>query len=199
MRLRLWLGGAVALAVALVVFFTLQSPGALTKPTVLQSPTGRTAQAGQPAPPFTLPELGTGRAVSFTAQPGTVTVLNFWATWCHYCRQELPLLNAVAASSGGKVHVVGVDYTSEETSVKAVAAFVKQLKVDYPVLLDETGATFRQYGVRAEPTTYFVNGQGKVTGVVIGQLTPEILRLEFQEAGVHVAIPKTAASAPASA
>lgn len=198
-RMRLWLGLVVAVAMAAIVLFTVRSPGALTTPVLFQQPTGRTARAGQPAPPFTLPALGLRQAVSLAPRPGTVTVLNFWATWCRYCRKELPLLNRTALASGGKVRVFGIDYTSQETSVAAVAAFVKRLRVAYPVLLDETGTTFHQYGVHAYPTTFFLNGQGVVTGVVIGQLTPDILRLEFAEAGVHVALPASSASARASA
>jgi thiol-disulfide isomerase/thioredoxin len=183
-RLRLVLGGAVAVAVAVVVFFAVRTPGALESPRLFASTSGAPAQSGHSAPPFTLPELGSHSAYTLaSSDTGGVTVLNFWATWCHYCRQEMPLLEKLAADSNGRVHVIGIDYTSEETSVAVVSSFVRRLHVRYPVLLDETGATFRQYGVKAYPTTYFVNAKGVITGTVIGQLTPAILRLELAAAG----------------
>jgi cytochrome c biogenesis protein CcmG/thiol:disulfide interchange protein DsbE len=183
MRLRAALGAAVGLAMAAAVALAARSPGGLEAPGLFASPTGPTAASGRPAPPFTLPVLGRRQAYSLATQAGTVTVLNFWATWCRYCRQEMPLLDRVAAAGGPGVRVLGVDYTSQEASVAAVAAFVRRLGVRYPVLLDETGATFRQYGVHAYPTTYFVAGNGVITGTVIGQLTPAILRLELGRAG----------------
>ncbi len=184
MRLRLWLGAAVAVGAAAVVLFTVRSPGALETERLFASVSGPTAQAGRTAPPFTLPELGRHSAYTLaSADAGGVTVLNFWATWCRYCRQEMPLLERLAAEDRGRVHVIGIDYTSEENSVGTVARFVRSMGVRYPVLLDETGATFRQYGVKAYPTTYFLNAKGIITGLVEGQLTPAILRLELARAG----------------
>jgi thiol-disulfide isomerase/thioredoxin len=181
-RLRLILGAVVAIAAAVVVFVAVRSPGALERPALFLGVGGQGAVTGRPAPPFTLPELEGDQAYSLATVPGTVTVLNFWATWCRYCRQEMPLLDRLAATSGGRVRVLGIDFTSEEGSVGSVRAFVRRLGVHYPVLLDETGATFRQYGVKAYPTTYFLDGRGVVTGVVIGQLTPAILGYELREA-----------------
>lgn len=186
MRLRLWLGTAMAIAVAAVVFFTVRTPGALETPALFASTTAPAARSGRSAPPFTLPELGSRSAYSLASTgSGQVMVLNFWATWCQYCRQEMPLLERLAARSGGRVEVLGIDYTSEESSVGAVSRFARRLGVRYPVLLDETGATFRQYGVKAYPTTYFVNARGVITGTVVGQLTPAILRLELAAAGAR--------------
>lgn len=191
MRLRLWLAAAVAAAAAAVIFFTLRTPGALETPALFASTSGPAARSGRSVPPFTLPVLGSTSAYSLAASgDGKVTILNFWATWCKYCRQEMPLLTQLARQSGGRVDVIGVDYTSEEASVSAVSRFVHELNVGYPVLLDETGATFHQFGVKAYPTTYFVNAHGLITGTVVGQLTPAILRLELNEAGApDVAVP----------
>lgn|GEM_PF-3679946 len=176
----------------------MRAPGALVRPSLFQT-AGSAVRTGAVAPPFTLPALGTSQAVSLrTADVGHVTVLNFWATWCHYCTKELPLLNSVATEHQDQVRVVGVDYTSEESSVAAVAAFVKKLHVQYPVLLDETGAAFTQYGVHAEPTTFFLNRKGVVTGQVIGQLTPDLLQFELLAAGAHVPVQGAGGSARSS-
>ncbi len=186
LRLRLWLAAGVAAAAAAMVFVTVRAPGALETPKLFASVSAPAAQSGRSAPPFTLPVLGQSAAYSLPAGGGgKVTVLNFWATWCQYCRQEMPLLERLSGEGGGRVRVLGIDYTSEESSVAAVARFAARLGVRYPVLLDETGATFRQYGVKAYPTTYFVNAKGVITGTVVGQLTPAILQLELRAAGAR--------------
>lgn len=186
MRLRRWLIAGMAVAAALIVYFTVRAPGSLETPRLFASVAHAEAESGKSAPPFTLPVLGQKSAYSLASAPGpagTVTILNFWATWCKYCRKEMPLLESLEHVSGGEVRVLGIDYTSEESSVGAVRTFVHRLGINYPVLLDETGATFQEYGVKAYPTTYFVNADGIITGTVVGELTPAILRLELTEAG----------------
>ena len=69
-----------------------------------------TARAGRQAPDFTLPSLQDGKApVSLASYKGTPVLVNFWATWCTPCVQEMPLLQAAHAKWGSKVQFVGID------------------------------------------------------------------------------------------
>ena len=121
----------------------------------------------RPRPEFTLPDLD-GRPRQPAEWDGKVLVVNFWATWCAPCREEIPLLVDLERRRPG-VRVVGIAVDRPE----AVRAFAAELGIGYPILLDDLqGSTMRRYGNRigALPFTVITGRDGVVAYVRLGEL-----------------------------
>jgi peroxiredoxin len=126
--------------------------------------------AGDPAPAISLELLGGGKA-SLGSLQGRPVLINFWATWCAPCRQEMPELAATwQAQRANGLEVLAVNLTDQER-LKDVEAFVAELALPFPVLLDKRGRVRERYSVAALPSTYFVDSLGVVRGVHPGPLT----------------------------
>ncbi|POZ63238.1 TlpA family protein disulfide reductase [Chromobacterium alticapitis] len=111
------------------------------------------------------------KPVAMSAYKGKVTVLNFWATWCGPCREEMPMLNGLRKKLSPKgVEVVGVALDSKEQ----VEPFVKQLKIGYPILLgnDDTLDLMRGLGNKTGglPYTLVLDRSGKIAATLTGKL-----------------------------
>jgi peroxiredoxin len=117
------------------------------------------AEEGKPAPDFTL-KSSTGKNLKLSEMTGNVVLINFWASWCGPCRQEMPLLNALHdkyAPLGFSVLGVNV-----EENADAARGFLKDFPVNFPVLLDSANQVSKQYEVLAMPTTVVVDRDGKI-------------------------------------
>lgn len=132
---------------------------------------------GQPAPNFALTTT-TGATVQLSALRGKPVVVNFFATWCTPCREELPLLERVSQA----VSVIGVDPAEESA---AVARFGSENGVSYPLLLDADNAVKETYRVGNLPATFFVDKDGVLQGMVLGILSESKLREQLQLIGVQ--------------
>lgn len=134
------------------------------------------AVVGQPAPNFALPSLS-GQTVSLAQFRGREPVyLNFWTTWCTYCKQEIPVIEQMQRQYGAHIAIFGVDLTGEESSVNAVRGFARHLHMNYPVLLDTSGQVADNYLVHSIPTTVVIGRNGTVTAVFVGEATPQEMR-----------------------
>ncbi|MBC8209732.1 MAG: TlpA family protein disulfide reductase [Gammaproteobacteria bacterium] len=110
-----------------------------------------------PAPDFTLKSLS-GKNLRLSELAGQVVLLNFWASWCAPCREEMPLLNDLHnkyAALGFTVLGVNV----EEQTDKAVS-YIADRPVDFPILLDNSNSVSSQYKVIAMPTTVLIDRNG---------------------------------------
>lgn len=125
------------------------------------------------APNFTWTN-GTGQQMSFDQFHKKVTVLNFWATWCGPCRKEIPDLEAIHKEYGAKgVQVIGVSLDRGPNIKEDVTKFVKDFRMTYPVVIDN-GDLQQEYGnIRAIPTTFIIDRDGKVVERLIGMRTKE--------------------------
>lgn len=118
------------------------------------------------APPFHLPGLdgGVRQLADFR---GEVLIVNFWASWCAPCRVELPSMNrAAAALQGDGVAMVAINVFEER---EAVAAFVADFPIDFPVLLDSQGEVSRHWQVKGLPTTFVIDRRGQIVYRAIGE------------------------------
>lgn len=114
---------------------------------------------------------------------GKVIFLNFWATWCGPCRNEMPEIQKLYeeySSQGEDAEVVILGAAApdmgQEGSVEEITAFMEENGYTYPVLMDETWEMFNWYGISAFPTTFMIDRDGNIYGYVQGQLTEDIMR-----------------------
>lgn len=131
-------------------------------------------EVGRPAPDFSLKTLGGGEA-SLSQFKGRPVVVNFWATWCRPCRQEMPeIIAAYQAQRASGLEVLAVNLSDQE-SMKDVRKFVAELELPFPVLLDEKGKTRDRYRLVTVPTSVFIDAKGIVREVNAGPISTEVL------------------------
>ena len=114
---------------------------------------------GQPAPDFAL-KSSTGENLRLSEFRGDVVMINFWATWCGPCRQEMPLLDELYnryQRVGFNLLGVNVDDDSQRAM-----QMVEELGVDFPVLFDAGNDVSKLYDVQAMPVTVIVDRMGRV-------------------------------------
>ena len=129
-------------------------------------------EKGALAPDFSLPQVGGGSA-QLSAFRGQPVLLNFWATWCPYCRRQTPALNeAYDRYKAQGLVVLSVDLLEDE---EKVAAAVTELGISYPVLLDATGQAAYLYQVRGIPFNLFIDPQGVISAIYPGSLNGEVI------------------------
>jgi thiol-disulfide isomerase/thioredoxin len=134
---------------------------------------------GDTAPPFTLKTLA-GSSASLSDYIGHPVLLNFWATWCPPCRDEMPMLvEAYAANQPAGLVVLTINLTDQETSKKDVQKFVTEFHMPFPVLLDERGKVRQRYRLRGVPTSVFIGPDGVVQAVNPGPITAAAFRLHL--------------------
>jgi thiol-disulfide isomerase/thioredoxin len=118
------------------------------------------ASLSGPAPNFTLKSLGGGKNLKLSEMAGNVVLINFWASWCGPCREEMPLLNAMHNKYEPLgFTVLGINVEDQADSARG---FLKDFPVDFPVLLDENNQVSKLYDVVAMPTTVVVDRDGNL-------------------------------------
>ncbi len=133
---------------------------------------------GHPAPGFSLTALGPAAAkstLSLADFKGKAIVLNFWASWCAPCKEELPLLENTwkqMQAQGKDVIFIGIDY---QESSSAAASFLQQNGVTYPAALDASGTVASKYGIASLPDTFFINRNGTVISKELREITAQVL------------------------
>jgi cytochrome c biogenesis protein CcmG/thiol:disulfide interchange protein DsbE len=136
------------------------------------------AEVGAAAPDFVLPGLD-GESVALADFAGKPTVVNFWASWCHPCRKEFPLLKAARAKHARDgLEVIGVSYRDIASDGRA---FVADQGADWAFARDPDGKLAAAYGVRAVPQTFFVDADGTVVSRVFGITSAQDLEAEIQK------------------
>ncbi|ACR12150.1 TlpA disulfide reductase family protein [Teredinibacter turnerae] len=116
--------------------------------------------AGGAAKDFTL-KANNGKNVRLSDLRGQVVMLNFWASWCGPCRQEMPLLDALYKKySPAGFTLLGVNV---EADPKEADALLKELPVSFPVLYDTTSKVSEAYKVDAMPSSVLIDCDGKVS------------------------------------
>ncbi|MBL0385572.1 TlpA family protein disulfide reductase [Tumebacillus sp. ITR2] len=127
-------------------------------------------QPGYAAPDFILTDLE-GRHVKMSELKGKKLFLNFWASWCPPCNDEMPDVVKLSQKYKGQVEFYGVNLTAQD-KLEAARKFVETYKVNFPTLLDRNGDVARRYQAFAIPTTLTVDQNGIVVDRRNGQLSP---------------------------
>lgn len=121
----------------------------------------------KPAPALTLPGLEGGR-MKLDELRGRVVLVNFWAVWCPPCRKEMPSMARLAEKLAGKPFtLLGVNVGE---SPEEIRAFLKQVPVNFPIVLDSEGENLKAWQVFAFPTSYVVDKKGRLRLGLFGSI-----------------------------
>jgi thiol-disulfide isomerase/thioredoxin len=170
---------SVILAIVVAIVIGTYFADKATRISAKNRPIGEPIPAGddKPAPDLTLKDID-GKDVSLAQYKGKVVLVNFWATWCDPCREEIPWLINMQAKYGAKgFTVLGVAMDEEGKSV--VAPYVAKEKFDvngkptamtYPILLGNDAAAEKFGGLFGYPTSVLISRDGKqikrITGII---------------------------------
>lgn len=133
-------------------------------------------QQSMKAPDFTVYDEN-GNAVNLSELYGKPIVLNFWASWCGPCRNEMPYFDELYKQRGNEINFVMVNATdgSRETLDKA-RSFIKESGYSFPVYYDTDYDASSVYGVTSLPTTYFIDKEGNLVAHVFGTMDMDTLK-----------------------
>lgn len=143
-----------------------------TVPWVEPRDTAAAADLGKMAPDFALYDLE-GRVVQLSDFRGKKPVfINFWATWCEPCVREMPRMQQLYAERSGEFELLAVNFMEHRPQVDP---WVENYGLEFPVLLDVSGAVAARYGVWSYPTSVFIDKDGVVRGRFVGELPYQIM------------------------
>jgi cytochrome c biogenesis protein CcmG/thiol:disulfide interchange protein DsbE len=169
-------GGPSRAAIAILVICSVAIPAGVLAVILVRDDNDRApspAPIGSRAPDFTLPTTD-GENLTLSAWRGRPVVVVFFASWCHPCEEELPVLEQLRRDGRGRPAVVAVSFRDLESDS---VAFVRRLGVTFPALLDAPESPIAaRYGVRGIPQTVFVDARGIVRGRIYGETSRRVLR-----------------------
>lgn len=160
----------IAAVIAVVVGWILLRPTSVNNH-------GATGEV-RPAPDFTLTDLA-GNKLALSGYRGKVVLLDFWATWCVPCKEEIPHFVDMQNRLGARgFQVIGISMDDEE---KPVREFQQQFKMNYPVAIGSTELANQYGGVFGLPITFVIDPQGRIVSRHIGQTKAEVFEAEVQK------------------
>jgi peroxiredoxin len=136
--------------------------------------------AGGATPSLALQDVE-GRLHRLDDYRGKVVLVNFWATWCEPCREEMPSMNRLRASLAGRpFEVLAVNLGESESRIKR---FVEQLPLEFTVLMDRDSAAAKAWRARVLPMSFLVGPDGRIRYYVVGEIdwTQEHVRKTIQD------------------
>ncbi|SDW06520.1 Peroxiredoxin [Marininema mesophilum] len=158
-KTRFWVRRVVMLILIVVVGYTLWQ-GLFTEKQKAPS-------VGEKAPNFTLKTLD-GKELSLKDLKGKPVLLNFWASWCKPCGEEMPAIQKVYDKYKKQgFQVVGVNIAETEV---AVSGFSRDLDLNFPIVLDQDRVVTKRYDVGRLPATYLISREGKIIRKMKGQM-----------------------------
>jgi len=168
-RTVLIIGLLIVAAVVAILFVGLgKDPQAIASPLI-----------GRTAPDFALKAVGTGETIDLAQYRGKPVIVNFWATWCHPCWDEHPVLTQTSQVLGNQVQFLGVVFQDDESRIKS---FLQQRGWAYPTLVDQAGKTAIAYGVGGVPETYFLDKNGTIVAKFAGPMSADDIQTNLQKA-----------------
>lgn len=168
--------GIVSLVILRIGLPTLGAEGVVSGRSIDSAP-----EIGSVAPDFELVNLA-GNQVRLSEIKGKSVLLNFWATWCLPCRSEMPVLNDRYLRNKKHLEVLAINFDEPQ---EIVQAFVSELGISFPVLLDPGGVVQDLYRVRGYPTSYLIDQDGIIRFQHIGLLTERQLDKYLTEVGIE--------------
>jgi cytochrome c biogenesis protein CcmG/thiol:disulfide interchange protein DsbE len=153
-RLIVTLGGLVILALAFGIVW-------------LQSSKYEPLTVGMAAPDFSLPDMQ-GKTVRLSDYRGKVVFVNFWATWCKPCKEEMPSMEILWENFKSEDFVMLAISMDRVTTKKDIPPFIESMNLTFPILTDSWGQTDKRYKLMGVPETYIIDQNGVLREKVIG-------------------------------
>jgi len=147
-------------AISAILFFLLLINNSLYAKQLMTPLTDK-----KPAPNFKLPDLD-GKTHHLSDYKGRPVIINFWATWCPPCREELPSMNrgwAKIKSEG--IAMLAINIGEDEDTI---FTFTGDYPIDFSILLDESGEVINQWPIKGLPTTFVIDPEGRIVYRAIG-------------------------------
>ena len=138
------------------------------KPQATTAPKAPAASQTQAAPEISLPDMD-GNQVSLSDLKGKVVILNFWATWCPPCKEEMPSMEQLYRKFKDQGLVI-LAVNVEEDGHQAVKSFLQRTPYSFPILLDAKAEAQNTYKVFKFPETFIIDRNGNVVEKVIGAI-----------------------------
>jgi cytochrome c biogenesis protein CcmG/thiol:disulfide interchange protein DsbE len=118
------------------------------------------------APDFALKSVD-GKTVRLSDYKGKVVIIDFWATWCPPCRKGIPDLISIQKEFKKKVVVIGISLDAEKT-LKDVPGFIKEYKINYPIVYGDDKVVADYGGIQGIPTAFVIDKKGNVVDKHVG-------------------------------
>lgn len=177
LRKKLFLVSLAGLGINLLLgggLLIFSSAGAQTP---ISQPAG---ESNRTLPEFSLDDLA-GNSHTISDLAGKPAVINFWASWCGPCEQEMPLLQSYA-DAYPEVYFIGIN-SGEDASL--VEPFIDRYDITFSVWLDLDEKVTDQLRIIGLPTTYFIDSDGVIQDAHLGQLTPALLNQYLLRLGIE--------------
>ncbi|GAB3042840.1 redoxin domain-containing protein [Virgibacillus ainsalahensis] len=164
-KIRLWFILLVMITIALVAGST-----------VAAEETG--LEIGNTAPDFELTTTD-GETVKLSDFRGERVMLNFWATWCPPCKEELPAMQEFYEDKD--VAILAINLTDTEINQKDIPKMTDEFGLTFPILLDNQGEVSTLYRIKPIPTSYMIDSEGVIQYKAFGALDYELMVEEFEK------------------
>jgi len=159
---------AVTIAVALGIYFVERAA----------RPGPQHSGAGKVSPDFTLPDLSGGQ-LTLSSYRGKVVLLDFWATWCEPCKQEIPHFVEMQNQLGGQgLQIIGV---SMDDTPDPVPAFVREFKINYPIVMGDAKIGELYGGVLGLPIAFLIDREGRIRSKHMGATDASVFEKEIKK------------------
>lgn len=160
---------------------TYQTPN----PEITPAPTKKPKKNTSLAPDFELTDQY-GQTHKLSDYKGKIVFINFWATWCGYCKEEMPdiekLYHEYGENSQDVIILGAANPRSEkypnnsDVSQEEIQEFLDEYNLTFPVLMDKTGDVFKSYSIMSLPTTFIINRDGSVFGYIPGAMSADNMK-----------------------
>ena len=172
---QLWVMLALIVIIIAVIFLLPSCGNRSAKGGASQSDSTTLVKVGDPAPDFTVALFG-GSQLKLSELRGKVVLLNFWATWCPPCRQELTRVqkDLIDRFAGRDFLFLPVSRGEKRSDV---AAFREKTEYDFPMGLDSTRTTYDRYATNFIPRNFLIDRDGTVVAATIGYSPEEFDKL----------------------
>ena len=146
-------------------------------PILAQLPVIRFVRDPDPAPEFKLKDFS-GKELNLEASRGKVILLNFWATWCGPCREEIPELISLQNRYKDRLQIIGLVVDDEDE--EGIRSVIESEGINYPVAMADPDTRFAYGGIAALPTVFVINSDGRVVQKHIGLFDPALYETEVR-------------------